>query len=161
VLANYFVHEALESDVQETHLAKMELSKDGKDFLVEDERQVRYVVDLEKRSFQILKWAVKTKIVEFKPGPKGWSYWVELTVTNSLNRELLLDGISVASDGSVDNNIFRVKVNGAAVEYQDEPCKALREGLYSSCSGCDLASDVQVFDLTGRSAADSKRPAPK
>lgn len=82
MLANYFVHEALESDVQETHLAKMELSKDGKDFLVEDERQ-------------------------------------------------------------------------------DEPCKALREGLYSSCSGCDLASDVQVFDLTGRSAADSKKPAPK
>ncbi|MDZ4084456.1 MAG: hypothetical protein U1E10_16045 [Bdellovibrionales bacterium] len=117
VLANYFIDENLETDVQETYLAKMELSKDGKELLVEDERRVPYVVDLEKRSFQILKWAVKTKIVEFKPGPKGWSYWVELTVTNSLNRELLLDGISVASDGSIDNNLFRVLVDGQAVQY--------------------------------------------
>lgn len=117
VLANYFIHEALERDVQETYLAKMELSKDGKELLVEDERRVPYVVDLETRSFQILKWAVKTKIVEFKPGPKGWSYWVELTVTNSLNRELLLDGLTVGADGSVKNDVFVVMADGKPVDY--------------------------------------------
>lgn len=147
-LANFFIHEILERDVQETYLAKMELSKDGKELLVEDERRVPYAVDLETRSFKILKWAVKTKIVEFKPGPKGWSYWVELTVTNSLNRELLLDGISVANDGSIDNNLFRVKVNGKAVEYQGVMLKRAPPGPEGFVRLAPGAEYKKVIELT-------------
>ncbi len=203
VLANYFIHEALERDVQETYLAKMELSKDGKELLVEDERRVPYVVDLENRSFKIPTWPVKTKIVEFKPGPSGCKYWVELSVTNSLNRELLLNGPSVASDGYIENNLFRVKVDGKEVKYHgmmkkrappeaDEFVKLAPGAEYKktielseaypippgkhvvevgfehtnhfSPDGFVMKTfelDKRVFDLTGRSAADSKKPTPK
>ncbi len=149
VLANYFIDAEMERDVQETFLAKMELSKDGKELLVEDERRVPYLVDLEQRSFKILKWAVKTKIVEFKPGPSGWNYWVELSVTNSLNRKLLLDGLTVAADGSIKNDVFVVTVDGKPVDYHGMMKKRAPpgpEGFVNLAPGAEYKKVIELSE---------------
>jgi hypothetical protein len=45
---------------------------------------------------------------------------VNLKIVNSLGRELKLDGFSVASRGSVTNDLFRVFVDGKEVQYQGD-----------------------------------------
>lgn len=112
-----YIDPILERDVQEVWFAKMELSKDGKTMTVTDEVGRVYVVDLEKRTFVIPNWEVTTQIVEWRPGPNGWKYWVELRIHNGLNRPILLDRESVAATTELANDLFRVTVDGKKVAY--------------------------------------------
>ncbi len=117
LIVDDYIDPILERDVQEIWFAKMEISKDGKTMNVTDESGRLYIVDLEKKSFVIPRWEVSTKIVEWRPGEKGWKYWVELRIYNRLNRPILLDRESVAATRELSNNLFQVKVDGKQVPY--------------------------------------------
>ena len=117
-VVGYGIDTRVETDVQEVYFKSMSLAPSGKEILVTDEVGVNYLVDLQKHSASILNWAVKVKIVEWRPTSLGWNYWVELAITNSLNRELLLDPVSVAKGGNVNNNLFVVTVDGKDAPYK-------------------------------------------
>lgn len=117
-VVNYALDSKLETDVQETWISKLELPKGSDELIITDERGLQYVADLKKKKISILKWPVTTKIVEARPFDKGWKYSVELRITNTLNRPLAFDAPSVASDGSLHNDLFRVTVDGAKVGYR-------------------------------------------
>lgn len=117
LVADYWINPILETDVQEVYFKSMSLQPSGNEILVTDEVGVNYLVDLQKRTASILNWVVKVRIVEWRPTTSGWDYWVRLTIHNSLNRELLLDPISVAKDGNVNNDLFVVTVDGLEIPY--------------------------------------------
>ncbi len=117
-VVNYGVDSKLETDVQETWISKLELPKGSHELIITDERGLQYVADLTKKKISILKWPVAIKIVEARPFDKGWKYSVELRIENTLNRALAFDAPSVASDGTVHNDLFRVTVDGAKVGYR-------------------------------------------
>lgn len=67
----------------------------------------------------ILEWPrVSLELVEASPSSQGWVYKVQLTLVNNLSRELKLDGVSVAEYGELNNNLFRVIVDGVRIQYQ-------------------------------------------
>jgi hypothetical protein len=118
LVVDYWINPILETDVQEVYFKSMSLQPSGNEILVTDEVGVNYLVDLRTRSVSILNWTAKVQIVEWRPTVARWDYWVQLTITNSLNRELLLDPVSVAKDGNVSNDLFAVTMDGNEVPYR-------------------------------------------
>jgi hypothetical protein len=126
----YLVDEQVETDIQEVYFKSMSLDASGEALLIEDERGVRHLVDLKTRKARLLTWPVTVSLVEATPGPDGWKYSVELKISNALTRTLELDGPSVAEDGELSNNLFRVEVDGQPIRYQGMMAKRAPPGRF-------------------------------
>lgn len=149
-LVNYWIHPDLETDVQDVYLKKLAVGKDGETLEVEDERGLTYLVDLKKRTFKIPVWPVETKIIYWRPDGKKWKYKVKLKIHNSLARELKFDGVSVAAKGIVSNNLFRVNVDGAKVDYTGEMmdrAKPAEKDFVVLKPGESYSVDVELTEL--------------
>lgn len=126
----YRIDEQVETGVQGVFFKSMALDASGEVMLIEDESGVRHQVDLKTRKAKLLTWPVTVSLVEASPGPDGWKYSVELKISNALTRTLELDGPSVAEGGELENNLFRVEVDGQPIRYQGMMAKRAPPGRF-------------------------------
>lgn len=129
-VADRFVDPRREADVQLVFLTSLALSPGGDALLLDDELGRRHAVDLAKRRARAIGWPAQVRFMDWHPTPEGWAYRVELRVINTSPRTLRLDGPSVAEGGDLENDLFRVTVDGAPVDYQGKMAKRAPPGRF-------------------------------
>lgn len=102
----------------ETFIRSIVFTNDDESLLIEDEVGRKYALSLKDKKVRPLNKPVKASIISFAPTDTGWKYQVEVVIENDYNRVLQLDGVSVAEDGKLSNNLFRVKANGKEISYR-------------------------------------------
>lgn len=101
-----------------TYIKSIEFEDEKQTIVVEDEVGRKYSVSLKDKKVSPINKPVKATLIGFSPTDSGWEYQVELIITNDYNRVLKLDGVSVAEDGKLSNDLFRVKANGKEIPYR-------------------------------------------
>jgi len=83
-----------------------------------------FVVNLKKHTAKVLHYPVTLSKGAVKLTPKGWVYQVTMTLVNTLQRPLQLDGPSVGEDSYLTNSLFEVTADATRrIEYRGEMAK--------------------------------------
>lgn len=118
LVVDTFIDDSLEADVQDVFVTRLEPVAEA--LRVHDEHGRVFLVDVERRTARLARLPVRTQVMEWSPGERGWRYLVRLRIPNGLAAPLKLDPFSVAAKGVLHNDLFTVEVDGQPVPYSGE-----------------------------------------
>lgn len=119
----------LEADIQNVFIQSIE-KFDNNSIALTDSRKKVYVVNLDDRSFKIIKWPVYLNISNKNP------LTVELTISNDTDKTIELDFPSIAYGGELSNNLFELEADGVKIDYNGMMKKrAMPDKFYKLKSG--------------------------